>query len=227
MPTIWELPNPLPGQTLNQVWFVGGHTDVGGSYDDTRAADITLAWMISQLEKVGLKFSEEVMKKQFYRPEGEEPQTPWSCGPIHNSYKGLYLLADSLTRSPSAYVRYDHYTGVPKVPREELVNTHEKVHSSVRMRWGLRGKDYEGKDYASPALKGWTVQGLPKNGVANGANGASSIDVQSIRDGQAGIFWKNGSKIMREEEISDLEWQLLSNYRPDIGSRFLSINPGH
>jgi len=230
MPTVWELPNPLPGQTLNQVWFSGGHADVGGSYDDTRAADITLVWMISELDKLGLKFSEDTMKRQFYSPQGEEPDIPWSCGPIHNAYKGLYLLADSLTRTPSSYVRYDHYTGVPKVPREELVQTHENVHASVRIRWGLKGKDSEGKNYASPALKGWTVQGVPKTGAtngANGANGATTVDAQTIRAGQAGIFWKNGSKIMQEDEMSDLEWQLLNRFRPDIGGKFLSINLGN
>lgn len=201
---------------------------MGGSYDDTRAADITLAWMISQLQKLGLKFDEDIMKRQFYKPQGEEAGTPWSCGPIHNEFRGFYVLGDSLTRSPCSYVRYDHYTGVPKVPHENLVDTHEKVHSSVRIRWGLKGKDYEGKDYASPALKGWTIQGLPPNVAVDNVNGSigTFVNAQSIRDGQARIVWENGTKTMQEEVISDLEWELIRGFRPDITKRFLSVSPG-
>ena len=221
MPTIWELPNPEPGQTLNQVWFAGAHADVGGSYDDTRAADITLVWMISQLAKLGLEFDKEAMKRQLYGPEGEKPEVPWSCGPIHNEFKSFFKLGGSLTRSPCSYVRYDHYTGEPKVPHEPLVSTHEKVHSSVRIRWGLKGKNHEGKDYASPALKDWKVEGTATGGAVNGA----SVDVNTIRDGQAGIVWKNGTKMMQEEPIGDLEWALIQRFRPDIGNKFLSITP--
>ncbi|KAF2117016.1 hypothetical protein BDV96DRAFT_644453 [Lophiotrema nucula] len=234
MPTIWE--KPAPGQTLNQVWFAGGHADVGGSYDDTRAADITLIWMISQLATVGLEFDIDILKRQFYKPQGEEPPLPWACGPIHNEYKGFYLLGDSLTRTPMSYVRYDHHTGVPKVPQEPLEETHEKVHSSVRIRWGLKGKNHENKDYASPALKGWKVEGTAKDGVVNegtngrsGANGTSNgvgTSAERIRKSQAGIKWKNGAKEMPEEPVSDLEWELILAFRPDIGQRFLSITPG-
>lgn len=80
MPTIWELPNPRKGQTLTQVWFAGAHSDVGGSYDDTRAADVTLAWMVNQLELLGISFDHDVLKRQLYKPQGEEPEIPWSCG---------------------------------------------------------------------------------------------------------------------------------------------------
>ncbi|KAF2463083.1 uncharacterized protein BDR25DRAFT_246524 [Lindgomyces ingoldianus] len=221
MPTIWELPNPVPGQSLNQVWFAGSHSDVGGSYDDTRAADITLAWMISQLATLGLKFNKEVMKKQFYKPIGNEPELPWSCGPLHNEFKGMYVLTDKLIRSPMSYLRHDHYTGAPRVPHEVLVNTQEKVHSSVRIRWGLRGKNYEGKDYVSAALNGWTVEGTATDAAVDEGN----IDAKTIRDEQAGIVWKKGEKIMKEELLSDLEWELLKTVRLGVGMKFVTITP--
>ncbi|KAF1998536.1 hypothetical protein P154DRAFT_438948 [Amniculicola lignicola CBS 123094] len=220
MPTIWELPNPAPGQTLNQVWFAGAHSDVGGSYDDTRAADITLIWMISQLSTLGLAFDKEIMKRQTFKPEGEkEPPVPWSCGLIHNEFKGFHVLGDDLTRSPSAYLRYDHYTGIPKIPHEELVNTYEKVHSSVRTRWGLKGKGHDGKDYKSEALKGWKVEGV----VESAAVDELGFTAEKIRKGQEGIAWRNGKKVMKEDPIGDLEWELLRRFRPDIGGKFLSI----
>jgi uncharacterized protein (DUF2235 family) len=79
-PTMWDLPNPKEGQTLTQCWFVGGHADVGGSYEDTRASDITLAWMISQLSE-WLTFDYDVLKAQWYvTPESEDPRRHWACG---------------------------------------------------------------------------------------------------------------------------------------------------
>lgn len=39
---------------LDQQWFAGNHSDVGGSYpeDESRLSDITLAWMIGQLQEL-------------------------------------------------------------------------------------------------------------------------------------------------------------------------------
>jgi uncharacterized protein (DUF2235 family) len=226
-PTIWELPTPVHGQTLTQVWFSGAHADVGGSYDDTRAADITLIWMISQLSKLGLEFDKGILKEQLFEPEGKEH---WGCGPIHNEFKGIYKLSESLTRTPDSYLRYDHYTGLPRVPSEPLEKTYEQVHPSVRVRWGLKGKDHEGKNYASPALKGWTLEGRPQttNGKTNGdgVNGTAA-QAQKIREGQSGFAWKKGQKKLPEAQISDLEWELITAFRPDISEKFLSIVPGN
>ena len=49
----WTLPNPSrQGQTLEQVWFAGGHGDVGGGYEESQSLSaIPLNWMISKLEK--------------------------------------------------------------------------------------------------------------------------------------------------------------------------------
>lgn len=50
-PTVWEKPEgqewPL---RMKQCWFPGVHSDIGGSYNDGDLADLTLAWMISQLD---------------------------------------------------------------------------------------------------------------------------------------------------------------------------------
>lgn len=50
-PTVWEKPEhqawPL---RMKQCWFPGVHSDVGGSYKDGDLANLTLTWMISQLD---------------------------------------------------------------------------------------------------------------------------------------------------------------------------------
>ncbi len=41
------------GQVIEQVWFPGAHSDIGGGYDDDwRLADFTLDWMLDRLRNV-------------------------------------------------------------------------------------------------------------------------------------------------------------------------------
>src|ERR1019366_610445 len=55
-PTLWTPPSPtVPGQTVEQVWFSGGHCDVGGGNPDTGLANITLSWMINEAKNLGLQ----------------------------------------------------------------------------------------------------------------------------------------------------------------------------
>lgn len=53
-PVLWEEPGAeaiAAGQVIEQVWFPGVHSDVGGGYDDDdRLADLPLAWMLERLE---------------------------------------------------------------------------------------------------------------------------------------------------------------------------------
>lgn len=60
--TIWT-GDPMPGQTVEQVWFSGCHGDVGGGTPQggpvdggTRLCDITLGWMIAKAKTQGLTF---------------------------------------------------------------------------------------------------------------------------------------------------------------------------
>jgi uncharacterized protein (DUF2235 family) len=41
-------------QSMEQVWFCGMHTDVGGGYPEQGLADISLTWMLDQAVKKGL-----------------------------------------------------------------------------------------------------------------------------------------------------------------------------
>lgn len=73
---MWE--NPTNGQTLTQVWFCGSHADVGGSYNQTAAANITLAWMVARLSKF-VEFDDTVLQNQFDYPSTKDKRA-WSCG---------------------------------------------------------------------------------------------------------------------------------------------------
>jgi len=61
LPTLWTDPKDKParvnvaGSNVEQTWFVGAHSNVGGGYADTGLSDIALKWMIDRAVKNGLK----------------------------------------------------------------------------------------------------------------------------------------------------------------------------
>lgn len=62
VPTLWTDPKGAPlrvnvaGSNVEQTWFVGAHSNVGGGYADTGLSDIALKWMIDRASKNGLQF---------------------------------------------------------------------------------------------------------------------------------------------------------------------------
>jgi uncharacterized protein (DUF2235 family) len=63
-PTLWD---PLPEgstRTLEQVFFPGAHSDVGGGYhDDRRLGDVTLEWMARRARRHGVLLNDEVLPR--------------------------------------------------------------------------------------------------------------------------------------------------------------------
>ena len=74
-PTMWNEADLLEDQKIEQVWFAGSHSDVGGGYSDDELALIALDWMMSKVEEIpgnspeGLRFlvdDREYIKKHGY-----------------------------------------------------------------------------------------------------------------------------------------------------------------
>ena len=57
--------------TLRQVWFAGVHSNVGGGYDDTGLADISLGWMMCWAQKQWLRFQLPYQRRLFPDHFGE------------------------------------------------------------------------------------------------------------------------------------------------------------
>ena len=53
-PTIWDSFNKK-WQKVEQVWFSGSHTDVGGGFRESGLSDIVLEWMVQKTVPHGLK----------------------------------------------------------------------------------------------------------------------------------------------------------------------------
>ena len=79
--TLWNPPQK-PQQTMEQRWFVGAHSDVGGGYADRRLSDISLRWMQDKASALGLALTPVEVAPNNYR------------GPFVDSYsaflKGVY-----------------------------------------------------------------------------------------------------------------------------------------
>jgi hypothetical protein len=65
-PSLWTRQDPdgqpthdaaVRGQVLEQVWFTGVHSDVGGGYADSALAEIPLLWMADRAAAAGLDFA--------------------------------------------------------------------------------------------------------------------------------------------------------------------------
>ncbi|SDR47664.1 DUF2235 domain-containing protein [Pseudovibrio sp. Tun.PSC04-5.I4] len=52
-PVLWNQ-RTAPNQIMQQTWFAGVHTDVGGGYAEAGLSDITMAWMLGHAKRCGL-----------------------------------------------------------------------------------------------------------------------------------------------------------------------------
>jgi hypothetical protein len=112
-PTLWTpLSPPVPGQTVEQVWFAGVHCDVGGGYPETGLSDITFSWMIGKAQGLGLRIDPAAWAQYRLLPAEN------ALGLLHESWDLLWLfpksrtIADNSTLSNSVAIRCEfecHY----------------------------------------------------------------------------------------------------------------------
>lgn len=125
-PTVWT---PRSGVDLKQVWFAGVHSDIGGSYPPDKgtgnsAADIPLAWMLTEAKSAGLRLESHIT----------EQLSNDSASTLHKSRNHVYrfksplhrplLIADKPTRiHPSVKARYIADNGYRPLQLKALVST--------------------------------------------------------------------------------------------------------
>jgi uncharacterized protein (DUF2235 family) len=76
------------GQELEQSWFAGVHSNVGGGYEDTGLSDVTLYWMAMRAEQCGLALD----------PAWANRIEPDEFGELRDSRTGLYKLMGKAVR---------------------------------------------------------------------------------------------------------------------------------
>lgn len=107
-PALWQCPKGknVDSEKVQQVWFTGVHSNVGGSYEDAGLSDIALDWMIKRVEKAtDLAFNEEY-RKQHIKPDhqGTEKGHKYVNEMIHRSAIdrfGKEMLVQQNKKTPS------------------------------------------------------------------------------------------------------------------------------
>ncbi|KAL9046519.1 MAG: hypothetical protein Q9214_000660, partial [Letrouitia sp. 1 TL-2023] len=119
--------NPHKDTLLKQCWFLGAHSDVGGGSDDMGLANISLLWMIAQLQAhTDLEFDLDDLGQILAKGPFRKMIAPWIAigrtknmdnalrglgariaeedaslprkGSVYNSYKGIYHLSGAKDR---------------------------------------------------------------------------------------------------------------------------------
>lgn len=80
--SIWDESDLAPGQNVQQVWFAGVHSNVGGWYDERELSNITLIWMLQNAEKHGVRLKEGWRDRIIGDPLGK----------MHESRQGLWCV---------------------------------------------------------------------------------------------------------------------------------------
>ena len=93
VPTLWNRQAGAPGhQVLEQVWFAGVHSDVGGGYADCSLAEIPLLWMADRAAAAGLDFT-----KGFF--SGQAPVPPPASAEDDARVAGRYVRPSASARA--------------------------------------------------------------------------------------------------------------------------------
>lgn len=121
-------PIDKPGQTVEQVWFAGVHSDIGGGYprsDQGNLSDITLAWMRDKASANGLGMDPTVEQDpaNALRPDPRAPQ--------HDSKTKLYRLTPGIDRVIGMAAEHDKQPDLQTTRRDPT----QSLHPSVLQRW--------------------------------------------------------------------------------------------
>ena len=112
-PDVWHVPNTTedpsvaPDQVVEQVWFAGVHSNVGGGYPKDSLALVPLLWMMTKARRCGLHFLNS--KWQEYREAAD------AHGRMYDSRTGFGMFYRYAPRKP-----YEDTAVVPAIHKSVL-----------------------------------------------------------------------------------------------------------
>lgn len=123
-PTLWAAP-ARAGQRIEQVWFAGVHSDVGGGYAPGQwgLSDLTLEWMQHKAIDAGLAI--DLLPDRTWSPRGD------ALAPLHDSHRGLYRL----TRHAPRVIGRPAGDTAPAREYDAALDPTQSLHPSVLARW--------------------------------------------------------------------------------------------
>jgi len=118
---------PKNGQVVEQVWFCGVHSDIGGGYPRERQpgllSDFTLTWMRDKAIAGGLAIDPEA--DAAFPPQADHR------GRLHNSKTGLYRLTPGIDR----VIGLAAEEKAQPDEKSTLADPSQHLHESVYKRW--------------------------------------------------------------------------------------------
>lgn len=114
---LWDLTREKSDGRIEQVWFAGVHSDVGGWYKDRGLSAIALLWMLKHARNAGM------LLKQSFIEEVEALADP--KGSQHTSYTLRWKFLP------------------PFFPKHREIPEKARVHDSVRVRRAASDVDYD------------------------------------------------------------------------------------
>ncbi len=117
LPTLWTKQADAPDtQVLEQTWFAGAHSDVGGGYAESGLSDVALKWMIEKAEDAGLLIDKAHIPTFSPDPLADGHD---SCGVVYNILNFLE----------------GHPDGAYRIYGQKLPDSHESIAASVGERF--------------------------------------------------------------------------------------------
>ena len=138
-PAIWE-PQPdsekQENQTVEQVWFSGVHSDVGGGYPETDLSDIALTWMVHRATSHGLEFTPRTITPApgsiVLSSSVTASVKPEAKGKIHDSRTKFYRMLRRYVRPIGQPDKDNEYAGSTAVERHDAKECNYAPDSLVR-----------------------------------------------------------------------------------------------
>ncbi|KAI8952094.1 hypothetical protein F4801DRAFT_541904 [Xylaria longipes] len=156
VPVVWR--SKEENTKVSQCWFLGGHSDVGGS-EDAALGLVTLLWMIGKLHRLDVSFNNQEISKHM-----KSKYLEWDCSANRlfkrvNATRVLHHLPREVKatkpawywrvfgrRTRSGYLR----STITDIPGPQKV--FNEIHFTVRLT-----KQQNPSQYKCRALEGWEV----------------------------------------------------------------------
>jgi hypothetical protein len=137
-PALWQKPDHHGNKTVEQVWFAGVHSNVGGSLPDAGLSDLALQGMIARVRATcGLEFDQDYIGNHV---DGDPLGTLYeSRGPLYTASRVLpYQRLIGQNPVPGSWLR----KLFPRTNRPDDGHSfvHEMIHRSALDRFGKRAR---------------------------------------------------------------------------------------
>ncbi|MBL8901629.1 MAG: DUF2235 domain-containing protein, partial [Planctomycetes bacterium] len=124
-------------QDLQQLWFRGVHSDIGGGYDEQRGAlwRVAFDWMVEETRRAGLRFDEPALQAIRNTAATSSPETE----AINRSLTFLWWPAELFPKLRWS-ARFGRKLPMPNFARYRRLPKNAQLHPSVKSRRASQGE---------------------------------------------------------------------------------------